>query len=274
GRFGAFSGQGFVAGEGSKHLLRLMLEEVDGVWQGAVTDFAAIESPEPGLDFLNFTPTGDELLAGQGGQLLSIQPAGGSIFAIRSVSLASDGFEVDFTRPVDRSVAIDPSTWKIQIWQPGTPEASAIPFVPDSEARSVIDSDGLTVTLQTSGITEGKVYVFDLSGIPSESGEKLTHGLVYYTLNQLRPKVLPPALEPTSLTESPEPAEPPVAESDTISEASMSKAPPTTEDAKATPEPTLFKSDPKPPEPIEPLILKDHSSPPQSAEKKESPKED
>lgn len=195
--FGDFSGQGFVAGETSKRLLRLMPELVGGQWQGAVTDFAAIESPEPGIGFLRFSPSGDQLLAGQGGHALSIRPAGGSLFAVRSVRLATDGFEVTFTKPVDRPKVLAPTRWKLRTWSPDKPESDTDELPLDQGARVVIDSDGLAATLQLPEelLKTELIYLFDLSGLLSEKGEKITHGVVYYTLNARHPTPAPAPAE-------------------------------------------------------------------------------
>ncbi len=213
--FGVFSGQGFVAGESSKRLLRLMPQLVNGVWQGAVTDFAAIESPEPGIGFLHFSPGSDQLLAGQGGHALSISPAGGSLFAVRTLRLASDGFEVTFTRPIDRTRALDVSVWRVRLWSPDKAETESGELALDDGARVVIDSDGLAATLQLpeDRLITGRVYLFDLSSLPSESGESIVHGPVYYTLNALHPapaypdqpvKATPLEQEEESAPEAPE----------------------------------------------------------------------
>ena len=202
-RFGVFSSQGFVAGENSKRLLRLMPEWVDGIWQGAVTDFAAIESTDPGIDFLEFSPDGRQLLAGEGGQVLRIQPAGGAIFAVHSIHLATDGIEIRFTRPIDRAKAADLKNWKIKSGRPGSPPADFGAFSFPADTRVILDFDGLAVTAQFSPevLEAGKIYDFDLSAIPSASGEPLSHGPVFYTLHRL-PKTPVPAPRSPEIDES------------------------------------------------------------------------
>ncbi|MBL9151354.1 MAG: hypothetical protein JNK37_02660 [Verrucomicrobiales bacterium] len=206
--FGPFSGQGFLAGETSNRLLRFWLEEVDGSWQGGITDFATFESPTPGLGLLRFTPAGTELLAGQNGQLFGIRPASGAIFAVRTVHLASDGFEVTFTAPIDRQKAIDPTVWKIarRPLDPAAGSAEAPVTLPPATTRFIVSADGLSVTVQAD-FAPGGVYRLDLSGIPSESGAPLAHGPVWYTLHKRRPAPAPEP-EPESKPEPTAPATP------------------------------------------------------------------
>ncbi|MCB1232214.1 MAG: hypothetical protein KDN19_18250 [Verrucomicrobiae bacterium] len=186
--FGVFSGQGFVAGENSQRLLRIMPEKIGDTWQGAVTNFAAIESTEAGIEFLAYSPEGDSLFAGEGGQALRIRPAGGAIYAVRSIHLAGDGFEVSFTRPIDRARAIDLSNWDIRHGSPDASEKAMQTLTLPDDTRVIIDFDGLAATLQIpnlSALKTGMVYVFDFSRIPSESGESLSHEPVFYTLNAI-----------------------------------------------------------------------------------------
>lgn len=204
-RFGVFSGQGFVAGENSKRLLRLMPEWVDGIWQGAVSDFAAIESTDPGINFLEFSPDGRQLLAGEGGQVLRIQPAGGAIFAVHSIHLATDGIEIRFTRAINRAKAADLKNWKIRSGLPGSPATDFGTFSFPTDTRVILDFDGLAATAQFSPevLETGKIYDFDLSAITSESGETLSHGPVFYTLHRL-PEPPAPLIPPSDTEGSPD----------------------------------------------------------------------
>lgn len=206
--FGPFSGQGFLAGETSNRLLRFWLEEIDGVWQGGVTDFASIDSQTPGLNFLRYTPDGGELLAGQNGHLYGIRPAGGGLFAVRSVHLAQDGgFEVSFTAPVNRAFATDPANWKISAGD------SPLPLDP-ATARLIVSADGLTVSVQGGNWTAGKMYRFDFAEWSSEAGARVTHGPVWYTLNRMPPPPPAPPVfvpEPETKPEAPPPTSQPPA---------------------------------------------------------------
>jgi hypothetical protein len=207
--FGPFSGQGFLAGEASNRLLRFWLEEIDGVWQGGITDFASIDSQTPGFSFLRYTPEGGKLLAGQNGHLFGIRPAGGGLFAVKSVLLASDGgFEVTFTAPVNRAAAIDPAKWKISAGD------APLPLDP-ATTRLIVSADGLTVSVQGKGWSAGQIYRFDFSEWVSETGAKVTHGPVWYTLNRMPPPLAPapapPAEEPAP-EKKPEAPAPPAGE--------------------------------------------------------------
>jgi hypothetical protein len=211
GKFGPFSGQGFLAGEASNRLLRFWLEEVDGAWQGGVTDFATIDSPTPGLGFLRFSPDGGDLLAGQNGQLFDIRPAGGPIFAVKTVHLATDGFEVSFTDAVNRSKATDPASWKLSRRSSAAPGAADEPVALDpATTRLIVSADGESVTLQTP-LAAGTIYRLDLSAMASESGAQISHGPVWYTLQRLRPLPEPDAPAPSApepAPSAPEPAPP------------------------------------------------------------------
>ncbi|MCB1091780.1 MAG: hypothetical protein KDL87_09630, partial [Verrucomicrobiae bacterium] len=203
--FGPFSGQGFLAGETSSRLLRFWLEDVEGTWQGGVTDFASINSPTPGLSFLRYTPASDELLGGQSGQLFGIRPAGGKLFAVQRVSLASDGFEIAFTEPVNREKAADLASWKLgEIPVDGQESAETAVTLPAEQVKVIISADGDVVTLQSRIFQPGRLYRFDLSSLPAASGAKISHGPVWYTVNRMP---TPPPMPQPSTTETEPPKE-------------------------------------------------------------------
>lgn len=208
-RFGPFSGQGFLGGAGSNRLLRFWLEEIDGAWQGGITDFASIESPVPGLSFLRHSPDGSVLLAGQNGQLLGIRPAGGPLFAVKAIALAPDGFEVTFTGPVNRAEATRLDAWTIthQSMDPEAPGTQPLALDP-ATARIVVSADGEQVALQTPALKPETLYQFDLSGIHSETGAAVSHGPVWYSLHRLQPPPADPAEAPVTPAEPP-PTQPP-----------------------------------------------------------------
>ena len=176
--FGVFSGQIFLGSRNSPQLLRIMPDRGGNRNQGAVTDFARLGGDDTGLDFLHFDTLGNRLFLGQRGHLLSIRSTDQTPHAVRHLRQASDGMEVHFTVPVDRSLASDPASWKVTRLSESK-EEQALRF--DSDSRLVIDFDGLAVTWQTDEIAPDSLYRFDLGAILSESGQRLSHGAIYYT---------------------------------------------------------------------------------------------
>lgn len=182
GSFGPFTGQVFVGSRTSPRLLRVMLDHpTDSSTQGAVTDFASLGGEDSGLEGLHFDSSGSELFLIQEGHLLSIRPTGHRPHAVRQLRQATDGFEIEFTTPIDREVASNPESWQVSALPLEDPDSDPIAVILSDDSRIIVDFDGLTATWQATRIEPRTVYRFDLSAFVSESGLPLSHGPVFYT---------------------------------------------------------------------------------------------
>ena len=194
GRFGPFAGQLFVADYTLSLLMRVDLEFVDGVYQGACFPFR--EGFHTGLLGATFTEEGYYFAGGSsraGWPTRGVQPyslqrlewTGKLPFEIREMKIRPDGFELIFTKPVDPKTATA-SSFNLRtythIYQPGygSPEVDqTFPKI------LLVEVDGSRVRLKTSDLQIGHVHELTSAGVRSLESESLLHDVAYYTLNRL-----------------------------------------------------------------------------------------
>lgn len=196
GAFGPFEDQLFLGDYSLSLVMRATTEQVDGVWQGACYPFR--EGFSTGILNLQFTP-GGKLLAGgtnRGWPVRGVEPfalerlewTGVMPFEIERVSITPAGFEVTFTLPVDRELAVETTTWKLASFthnygggyggpevDKGTPEVTAVE----------LSEDGLRARIEVEGRRRGHVVELDLGDLRSAAGEELLHRHAYYTVNAI-----------------------------------------------------------------------------------------
>ena len=200
GRFGPFAGQCFVGDQTRAMVMRVALEQVNGVYQGACFPFRS--GLQCGVNRLCFAPDGS-LLIGQtnrgwgslGGKPYGLQRlvyTGQEPFEIHHITLTPQGFDLVFTQPLDpaslaspqarSSVTVSSFTY-IYHSNYGCPEI-------DTRAEKVgpltLSPDRRTLTVPVEGLRKGRVYEIRLEGIRNERGETVLHPEAYYTLNELR----------------------------------------------------------------------------------------
>jgi hypothetical protein len=194
GRFGPFAGQMLVADAAAPRILRVMLEKVDGVWQGACADFYSGNGLRNGSNRMVFSPDGKALYVGQtmrewSGAMEGLQRIifeGGKVFEVRAMRLKKDGFELEFTEPVDAGSAEKAEDFPTEIYRYGYEskyggeELDLRKVVPTSVKWG---SDRRTVRLGYSELAAGWVYRVTVNG--ARSGEPLGHPMVAYTVNRL-----------------------------------------------------------------------------------------
>lgn len=194
GAFGPFANQLFVGDQTHSTLMRVVLEKVQGRYQGACLPFMA--GFDSGTLSLEFAPDGSLFVGGtergwgaRGGQPFSLQRVvwtGRTPFEIHEMHLRPDGFELRFTEPVDPGTAGDPASYAIEtytyIYQSsyGSPEVDkTAPVIQKAE----VSSDARRVRLVVNGLQEGHVHELHLEGLRSAAGKPLLHPAAYYTLN-------------------------------------------------------------------------------------------
>lgn len=203
GRFGPFAGQFFTGDQTRATVMRVTLERVDGLYQGACYPF--LEGLDSGVNRLAFAPDGSlwvgETDRGWGSigwkrdGLQRVIWRGTTPFELRAVRAAPDGFVIETTRPVDELAALLPHAWSVTSHRYahhadyGAPEIE----VREHEIRSVgVLADG-RVHLELDELRTGFVYTIEAADrVTSADGEALVHPVAYYTLQRI-PRALPPA---------------------------------------------------------------------------------
>jgi mono/diheme cytochrome c family protein/glucose/arabinose dehydrogenase len=200
GKFGPFAGQFFLAelmhGGG---IIRVSLEQVNGVYQGACFPFWGKGLLGPLV--LAFDPKG-RLYVGSitqpgwmgqpdRGALFRIDFTGEIPFEIQTIHAKPDGFQLVLTRPVDPRTACDFVSYGIEHYRYEYTGAYGSPELERSRLniRQVeLQPDGRTVNLTTAPLVKDRVYAISAAGLRSLRGEKPVHVTGVYTLNEIPTK--------------------------------------------------------------------------------------
>jgi uncharacterized cupredoxin-like copper-binding protein/glucose/arabinose dehydrogenase len=255
GAFGPFAGQLFVGDQGHSKIMRVALEKVNGVYQGAVFPFregfmSGVFRQVWGKDgsmYVGQTSRGWGATGRAQWGLQRLVWTGRTPFEPHHVSARPDGFEVFFTAPVDRAAAENLASWKVTSFTYKYHHIYGSPVINQSThavRAAVVARDGRSVRIAVDSVRQGYVHEISMSGVRSEGGTALLHDVGYYTVNQIpggqalaaRPapartsatNVVPgtaPARVPESNPSAPPPAPASTAASTTASAAASAGAP-------------------------------------------------
>ena len=108
-------------------------------------------------------------------------------FEIHHVALTKDGFDLTFTKPVDRasvteSAIASKSHTYAYFSNYGSPEVDQRA---EAVAKVSLSPDGKTVSVTGPDLAPGRVYELRADGITSADGEPVLHPDAYYTVNEL-----------------------------------------------------------------------------------------
>ena len=197
GAFGPFAGQLFVGDQGQSKVMRIFLEKVNGVYQGAAFPFRDGFSSgvlrmvwgKDGSMFVGMTSRGWGSTGPAPYALQRLEWTGLTPFEILKVEARSDGFEVTFTKPVDRNIAADPSTHHVTgfTYQYHSTYGSDIVNQETGVVRGVqVSDDGLRARIAVDGLRKGYIHELKLTSIRSSGdAEPLLHDVAYYTLTEI-----------------------------------------------------------------------------------------
>jgi azurin len=198
GKFGPFAGQFFVADQGQSKVMRMSLEKVKGVWQGASYAFREgfncgiirVAYGEDGSLFAGETERGWGSVGPAKDGLERLSWTGEMPFEIKEVTAQPDGFLITFTRPVDRDTASNPASYSVNGFTYLYHKAygSAPVNRMGCPIRKVtVAEDGLSARIATLCLREGYVHEIKANGVRAagKPDETLVHATAYYTLNRL-----------------------------------------------------------------------------------------
>ena len=197
GAFGPFAGQVFVGDQGQSKIMRVDLEKVKGEYQGVAFDFRSgfqsgvlrLTWGSDGSLFVGETNRGWGSAGTAQSGLERLVWAEKVPMEMKTVRAMSDGFEITFTKEVDRTTAEDLDSYTgrsfIYKYHPvyGSPtineEALQLKGVKVSE-------DGLKVRLVVGNLRQYYIHHLEVPGIRSREGNlPVLHASAYYTLNNL-----------------------------------------------------------------------------------------
>ena len=196
---GPFEGQMLIGDFQNSILMRACLEKVGGKWQGAVFPFA--KGFLSGVNRLAMGADG-KLYVGGGKRTWStaapkeysldrVSFTGTRPFEVKEVRATREGFELRFTKPLEKEPALDPENYLVKQWRfkyhsdYGSPEFDheGEPGATEVEVESAtISADGTVVQLTIPALKEGFVTAFQLA-VNSTDDEDLRNDAFYYTLN-------------------------------------------------------------------------------------------
>jgi len=198
GKFGPFAGQLFVADQNFAWVMRVSLEKIDGHWQGACFRFR--EGFQCGLiriEMANDPKTGTPTMfaggsnrgwGGRGNKPYNLERVvwtGKVPFEVHHMAARPDGFELTFTKPVDKAAAgsvasytMESYTYKLE-GRYGGPEADKAKV----EIQSAkVAADAKSVRLIVKPLRAGYVHELHMNGVKASNGDPLLHPEAYYTL--------------------------------------------------------------------------------------------
>ena len=211
GKFGPFAGQLFVGDQMNCSVMRVALEQVDGVHQGACFPF--LEGLDSGTNRLAFAADGS-LFVGQTDRgwgslgrksygLERVVYTGVAPFEVLSMHALPTGFELRFTADVDEKSALDPKSYDLQSYGY---EYHADYGAPEDELQTLTVTRATlagprAVRLAVQGLRAGFVHELAARGVQRRGdGAKLLHSQAYYTLVRI-----PSDRQPMLLSASPAP---------------------------------------------------------------------
>ena len=197
GAFGPFAGQLLVGDQGMSKISRVFMEKVNGEYQGGAIEFRngfrsgvlRMAFGEDGSLFVGETNRGWGSAGEANEGLQRLVWNGGTPFEMRTVKAMPDGFEIEFTKPVDKKSAADLASYRVESfiykYQPvyGSPTINkeALPI------KGVkVSADGMKARLLVGDLRKYYIHQLTLDGVRGQEGSySLVHPIAYYTLNTI-----------------------------------------------------------------------------------------
>jgi cytochrome c551/c552 len=196
GKFGPFAGQVFVGDQGQSKIMRVVLEKVKGEYQGVAFDFRSgfqsgvlrMNWGHDGSMYAGLTNRGWGSAGTMTAGLQRLVWTGATPMEMKTVKAMPDGFEIEFTLPVDKSTAnlVDSYAGRSYIYKYhpvyGSPTVNVEPL---SIKGVKVSDDGMKVRVVVDNLRQYYLHELNVSGIRSATGLPVLHANAYYTLNNI-----------------------------------------------------------------------------------------
>ncbi|SOD88749.1 c-type cytochrome [Spirosoma fluviale] len=197
GAFGPFSGQLLVGDQGMSKISRVFMEKVNGEYQGGAIEFRngfrsgvlRMAFAKDGSLFVGETNRGWGSAGEANDGLQRVAWNGAMPFEMRTVKAMPDGFEIEFTKPVDRKSAEDLASYRVEsflykyhaVYGSPTINKEALPL------KGVkVSADGMKARLIVGDMRKFYIHQLTLDGVRGVEGSySLVHPIAYYTLNNI-----------------------------------------------------------------------------------------
>lgn len=197
GVFGAFEGQLLIGDQGQSKIMRVFMETIKGELQGCAWDFRS--GFQSGIVRLSWANDGSLFVgetnrgwgsagdASEGLERLSWNKM--NPFEMKTIKAKPDGFEIEFTKPVDKNSAANIASYTIENFTYKYHPVYGSPTVnlQNCQIKGVkVSEDGLTVRLIVTNLRTHYIHKISLDGIRAqEKSHTLLHPTAYYTLNNI-----------------------------------------------------------------------------------------
>ena len=197
GQWGPFEDQLLVGDQGQSKISRVFLENINGELQGCAWDFRS--GFQSGIVRMSWANDGSLFVgetnrgwgsAGEANEGLQRVVWNNRIpFEMRKVKAMPDGFEIEFTKPVDKKVAEDLASYNIESFIYKYHAVYGSPPVNNQQCQVKgvkVADDGMSVRLIVSNLRRYYIHTISLMGIrDKEDAYTLVHPTGYYTLNSI-----------------------------------------------------------------------------------------
>ncbi len=193
GKFGPFKNQMFVCDQTHSTVMRVVLEKVNGYYQGACIPFRKgfksgnvpiVQAPD-GSFFVGGTSRGWGSVGGRPYALERLVWTGKVPFEVHEMKVTKDGFKLTFTQPIDKEAAGKVDSYTLKTYTYVYQSNYGSPEVDHSTATITgveVGEDGKSVTLKVDGRKVGHIHELHAPGVRSNKGAPLLHDMAYYTL--------------------------------------------------------------------------------------------
>ncbi len=191
-----FKGQYFVSDQGHSKVMRMMLEKINGQYQGICFPFregwqSGLLRLSWGIDGSMFGGMTSRGWGSTGTDLFGLQRmvwSGETSFEMAEVHAMSDGFEITFTKPVDVATATQAANYDINSFNYQYHHFYGSPVI-ENKTHTIkailISDDAKKVRLVLDEARRFYIHEIKPKGVKSTNGDLLLHDVGYYTLNNI-----------------------------------------------------------------------------------------
>ena len=109
-------------------------------------------------------------------------------FEMKAMRAQKDGFEIEFTQPVNKKLAANLQNYQLNSFtyayhrQYGSPIINTLGL---PVTKAIVSADGKKVKLLVNGLRAGYIHELKIKNLQNQGGEELLHPVAYYTLNNI-----------------------------------------------------------------------------------------
>lgn len=195
--FGPFGGQLLVGDQGQSKIMRVFMEKINGEYQGAAWDFrSGFQSGVLRMAWANdgslFVGETDRGWGSAGDASLGLQRLVWNNklpFEMRAIRAMPDGFDIEFTKPVDKKSAEDIASYSVASFIYKYHPVYGSPPV-NNQTCTVkgvqVSEDGMRARIIVDNLRKNYIHTINLEGVrEKDNSYSLVHPTAYYTLNNI-----------------------------------------------------------------------------------------